>query len=73
MRKLILTLTIAAVVSTVSAQQGHYFAGSIGGGVHNLNYNLGSKGGTTPGLGLSAKAGWQWFFSENFGVGVGLT
>lgn len=73
MRKLLLALTITAVVSSVNAQQGHYFAGSIGGGVHNLNYNLGSKGGTTPGLGLSLGAGWQWFFSENFGVGVGLT
>ena len=38
MRKLLLILTIAAVVSAVSAQQGHYFAGSIGGGVHTRSW-----------------------------------
>lgn len=73
MKKVLLSLIIAlTAATTVNAQKGNYFYANLGGGLHNINYATGSFGSKTPGLGFNAGIGWQWMFSEHFGVGLGI-
>lgn len=72
MKRVLLFLIITTVATAVYAQKGHYLDAHIGGGVHGIRYSLGDKGSKTAGLGLNAGIGWQWMFSEHFGVGLGV-
>ena len=63
---------IIACVSVVDAQERHSFSVNLGGGRHNIDYDLGSRGDKTPGSGFVGGLGWQWFFTGHWGVGAGV-
>ena len=68
---LIIFLIITTISTAVYAQKGHYFSANIGGGIHDIRYTLGDYGDKTAGIGFRGGLGWQWMFSEHFGVGLG--
>ena len=68
---LIIFLIITTISTAVYAQKGHYFSANIGGGIHDIRYTLGDYGDKTAGMGFRGGLGWQWMFSEHFGVGLG--
>lgn len=72
MKRVLLFCIITTFVTAAFAQKGHYFNANLGGGVHDLRYSLGDKGSKSAGLGFSGGLGWQWMFSEHFGVGLGV-
>ncbi|MBO7597234.1 MAG: OmpA family protein [Bacteroidales bacterium] len=72
MKRVIILFFIITTISTVAyAQKGHYFSANLGGGRHDIQYTLGNNGDKTAGLGFRGGLGWQWMFSEHFGVGLG--
>jgi outer membrane protein OmpA-like peptidoglycan-associated protein len=51
-------------------RKGSYVVFDIGGGLHTLNYKLSGYGTKNPGFGLTARAGYRYFFGKgNFGAG----
>ena len=68
---LIIFLIITTISTAVYAQKGHYFSANIGGGIHDIRYTLGDYGNKTAGWGFRGGLGWQWMFSEHFGMGLG--
>ncbi|MBO7440558.1 MAG: OmpA family protein, partial [Bacteroidales bacterium] len=72
MKRVIILFFIITTISTVAyAQKGHFFNVNIGGGRHDIQYTLGNNGDKTAGFGFRGGLGWQWMFSEHFGVGLG--
>ncbi len=65
-------LIMATVATTANAQKGHYFHANVGVGLHRLDYDLDcSNYEKSPHLGFTGELGWQWFFTNHFGLGLG--
>ncbi len=68
--------TIPAPPDTLAinaARRGHFVFADLGGGLNNVKYKLADSCGTkSPGFGISARFGYRYFFTPNWGLGVGL-
>ena len=80
MKKILLVIFLFFVIIDVNAQKkkdtlnicrkGSYLVFDIGGGLHTLNYKLGNYGSKFPGVGLTGRVGYRYFFGKgNFGIG----
>ena len=68
--------TIPAPPDTLAinaARKGHFVFFDLGGGLNNVAFSVEDTCGTkSPGLGISARFGYRYFFAPNWGIGVGL-
>ena len=55
-----------------SCNKAHYITLDFGGGYHNLVYSLGDKGKREPGMGIMARLGYRYFFTEHWGAGINV-
>ena len=56
-----------------AARKGHFVFFDVGGGMNNVIYKLEDTCGTkSAGFGISARLGYRYFFSPNWGIGVGV-
>lgn len=81
MKKILFVLLLLSVFVNAEAQhrkrdtlnlcrKGSYVVFDIGGGFHTLSYKLAGYGTKNPGLGLTGRAGYRYFFGKgNFGAG----
>ena len=84
MKKILFVLLLLSVFVDAEAQRkkkdtlnlcrpGSYVVFDLGGGLHTLNYDMVGYGAKNPGVGLTARAGYRYFFGKgNFGVGADL-
>lgn len=71
--KIYLTAIGLFIAITASAQdKNQYFDVSIGGGLHNLKYNL-KQGNVNSGYGGAINFGYSYFLNANWGLGSGLS
>ena len=71
MKRVLLILIITAFATAVNAQKGHYFHANLGAGSHGLGYNIDCNSTKSPAVGFNGELGWQWYFTNHFGVGLG--
>lgn len=56
-----------------AARKGHFVFFDIGGGMNNVAFSVEDTiGKKNPGFGLTARFGYRYFFSPNWGIGAGL-
>ena len=71
MKKLIISIfSLLLLCTTLNAQFKHEFSIHAGGGLSTLNYDV-TEGKQKMGFGGLAGLGYQFFFSENWGIGLG--
>ena len=82
MKKTLLTILSAVCIASATAQnadtlkkntceKGHYLFFDLGGGLHNIAYSVGNFGDKSAGLGFMARGGYRYFFTPNWGFGIG--
>lgn len=68
--------TIPAPPDTLAinaARKGHFVFFDLGGGLNNVNFKVeDAYASKSPGFGISTRFGYRYFFSPNWGLGVGL-
>lgn len=84
MKKILFVLLLLMVFVDAEAQRkkkdtlnlcrpGSYVVFDLGGGLHTLNYDMVGYGAKNPGVGLTGRAGYRYFFGKgNFGAGLDL-
>ena len=56
-----------------AARKGHFIFFDVGGGINNVAFSLNDTiGKKNPGLGISARLGYRYFFTPNWGIGFGI-
>ncbi len=56
-----------------AARKGHFVFFDVGGGMNNVAYQLEDTcGKKAPGLGISARFGYRYYFTPNWGIGFGI-
>ena len=56
-----------------AARKGHFIFFDVGGGMNNVAFSIeDDRGKKNPGLGISARIGYRYFFTPNLGIGLGL-
>lgn len=56
---------------TNNCEKGHYLFFDFGGGIHNVAFDVDNFGDKKIGLGFMGRAGYRYFFSPNWGFGIG--
>ena len=79
MKKTLIAIAAMTLATTAGAQDtqqeapkntAHYITLDIGGGFNNLVYSLGDQGKREPGMGMTARLGYRYFFTPHWGVGI---
>jgi hypothetical protein len=70
-KQIILVVGLLIYVALQAQEKGNYLDLSVGGGLHNLSYNL--QNGTEKGqVGYTLNAGYSYFFTPKWGLRTGV-